>query len=279
MKDIAAIWMLLTACAVAGCQGPEGADLFDSRTPEPVDPEGYTIRLSVFTGPHHVADSNRSKRATGELTGWKGLFVVHERSGSTLYRGHYATLASARKDQAVVRRWATPAKLRPFQLATIVRRTGHGPGPREWDLARTAGAYTVVIGMFYNDPKAGFRGRKRYAVANCRDLRAKDHEAYYFHGPAKSLVTIGSFPITAFKMVQLPNGAVRAVMNDERMKKIMKEFPYLAVNGYQEIIRAVNPQTGKVEERITATYVTGVPGNPSRPRPSRTDRAGHPQPG
>ncbi|HUT57429.1 MAG TPA: hypothetical protein VNA25_06220 [Phycisphaerae bacterium] len=287
MKGTAAIRMVLTACLIAGCliAGCQGQDrqsvsLLSSRPPEPAgaDEEGYTIRLTVFTGPHHVADSSRCKRATGELTGWKGLFVVHEQASSTLYVGHYATTGAARKDMEVIRRWTTPADLRPFQLAVIVRRAVENVGPPEWDLTSAVGDYTVVVGTFCNEPKQGIRNRKQYAVANCRDLRAKGYDAYYHHGPAQSLVTIGAFPQSSFKTVEVRPDEVTTNLNDERIKQIFKQFPYLAVNGYQEIVTATNPQTGKPEKRITCTYVTAIPRRQSVPSPSPTDRPGHTQP-
>lgn len=255
----------LSAGAAAGCK--DGQGLFGSQT-QTVDPaevpdsEGYTILLTSFVRRDHVRRAVSSKEKTATVTGWKDLLVVHEADRSQLYRGRYSTVKEAAGPLEAARRWRSPMGLAPFESAIVVKRKGEGVGPPEWDLASATGWYTVVVGEFFNcsgpDSPVIVTHRKELAVANCRDLRKQGYEAFYAHGPTKSVVTIGNFPRRAYRMEQAPDGAAIAVLVDENLKRIMKEWPKLAVNGYEEIVTVPDPKTGQYIKGPTGTYVTAI---------------------
>ena len=67
-------------------------------------------------------------------------------------------------------------------------------GRPEYALARTTRTWTVVVAHFFDVPKARYLGREKFAADYCRQLRDRGYQAYYQHGPAKSVVTIGDFP-------------------------------------------------------------------------------------
>jgi hypothetical protein len=260
-----AAWLPL-AVAAAVCAAAAGCDGMDllRRAPTggtPSGPEakaGYTILLCPpYAGADRARLSAEAKRKTQSATGWTGVYVVHEERTSGLYLGQYASQEEAERDLQRARQYKTPQGAQPFRTAVVTRRPGHRVGRPEWDLAGATGYYTVVIAEFYSEPGVT-EDRMELTVANCEDLRRQNVEAYYYHGPAKSYVTIGVFPVEAYRMEETSDGGVRAVIEDERIAKILKERPYLAVNGYQEVVSLPNPVTGRLDRLYTSTYVHAI---------------------
>lgn len=252
-------WLAVAAALiVTGCSTTGGSPLALFSKP-PADDEDFTICLTTFSGLDHVAQSDKSRSATEAATGWKGIVVIHQDGSSSLLWGSYHTVADAQNDLAKSRQWTSSAGYQPFYTALIMRRPTDNPGSPEFDLANAQGDLTLVIGEFYNDPDKGITGRKQYAVDNCVDLRKKGQEAYYYHGPRTSLVTIGAFKNSAYKTVVGSDGFARAVPEDPALKKVLEAFPHLAVNGYEQVTLQTNLQTGQKEKRITVSYTTDIP--------------------
>jgi hypothetical protein len=64
-------------------------------------------------------------------------------------------------------------------------------GEPEWDLRRAEGLYTLQVAVYFNTTE--MQSRKLAAVEKARQLRNKGLEAYYYHGQAQSIVTVGLF--------------------------------------------------------------------------------------
>jgi hypothetical protein len=260
--------------ASAGCDGMgygRGGGSGPQAPPE--GGEAFTILLCPpYAGADHVREATEAKRKTEAATGWSGIYVVHESSASSLYMGRYASQKEAGAKAQKVRAWKSSLDTLPFQYAVVIKRVSEAAGPREWDLARmqyAPGYYTVVIAEFFNEPENGFTQRMEMAVENCRDMRNKNIEAYYYHGPTKSLLTIGAFPASAYYMKTSPDGRSYPVIGDERLAKVLKDRPALAVNFFAQKLTAVNPRTFKTETQYTPSYVTAI----SEFRHGRTDLA------
>ncbi len=217
----------------------------------------YTILLYVVTTPTHKQDAERDKQTVIDTAGWDDIYVVHKAGWSELYRGRYSTESSAKRAAAKAKKYRTPAGGQPFVRATVMPLPEEDVGPPEWNMTRTGGMFTVAVAEFYDVPAAGYVGRKKFAVDCCRAFRNDGLEAYYYHGPAKSIVGIGSFGESAYPSVRR-NGQFRRIVSDARMSDILKKFPNLAVNGREEvtILNPDSPHPGKV---ATASYIMEIP--------------------
>jgi len=252
------IWIIVTGLAlVEGCGGPGGGRAILPGLGKDKD-EKYTIRLYVLPSSDHIERIKSFKAQTEQGTGWKGLFVERKEHYSELYWGRYATYSEAEKNLKRAREYRTPMGVAAYANARIVEYAGFDPGPSEWDLANAPGAYTVVVAVFYDVPADKYFGRKKYAVTYCEHLRSKSEEAYYWHGPARSTVTIGSFPETSVTMVD-DGGLKRPDIRDPAIQAILDRYPYLAVNGYQELIWEVDPVTRRPRKEPARTYPAHIP--------------------
>ena len=115
------------------------------------------------------------------------------------------------------------------------------------------GGYSRPSSLFLGgEPTDAFQEHKRAAAYFCEFLRKKGYEAYYYHTPPCSMVTVGSFGAGAVipQSGQLPvySAEVVALQQEELLR-------YNLVNG--AIVRAKT--TEGVGERIPSQLVE-IPG-------------------
>jgi hypothetical protein len=259
------LWAALGAVlAAAGCDntgpsawrgGPGAASDSD---------ELYTIALLAFTGPTRFEDSQRFKTLTEQQAGWSGLRVIHKENVSELYWGQYRSPRQAEADLKRAKTFKTTAGYLPYVTAIIIPMPGYDPGPPEWNVKNSKGVYSVVIATFYDVPEANYVGRKKFAVDYCRQLREGGEESYYFHGPSKSTVSIGSFAEDAFRDVYQKNFTWKTEVQDRAVLKVLAKYPYMAVNGRGRRITVPDAVTHELKTLDAPSYPFRIPGRPSR---------------
>jgi len=250
--------LALAVGLTAGCGDVRTPNIFTMPSRADQREAEYTILLYVLKSVDHADRIQSFKTQTERDTGWKGLFVVTRADHSELYWGKYANHKQASKNLAKAKKYRTPLGVKPYAQAIILPLPASQPGPPEWNLKNADGAYTVVVATFHDVPEANYFGRKGNAVAYCRQLRQKGKEAYFHHGPANSLVTIGTFGQGAVRMVQRGDRRTPQIL-DQGIIAIQREFPYLAVNGRQELTVQMNPATGRIEKVPDKTYPARIP--------------------
>lgn len=252
------VWAsVVLGLGVCGCldEQPGGTVSLGSRTQ--ADQANLTILLCLVPGPNHAADAEAYKDTVAKATGWQDLYVVHQAEWSELYRGRYLSMQQAQRDLKRAKAWRDSRGLLPFAQALVMPLPAKQVGPPEWNLQRTSGVFTVAVAEFYDVPEASYVGRRDFAVQCCRELRSQGLEAYYHHGPLKSFVCVGSFPESSYPSVN-EGGTVKRVVRDQRIETLLKRFPYLAVNGRQDI-HVMETEPGKPARLATASYVMEIP--------------------
>ncbi len=166
------------------------------------------------------------------------VFVEDDPGGyAKLYYGTYY-----RRSNSKTGKWTIPDRLRAdlklihelvgdagerfFARARIVRVPLTDVGISEWALHKAPGVHSLQVAAF--EPRNDFWEYKQAAADYCKWLRKKGYEAYYDHGPACSIVTVGSFDESAFVATRLGMGyyspGVQALQQDDLLK-------YNRVNG------------------------------------------------
>ncbi len=272
----------LTA-GLIGCDG-SGSSLSGLGTQDSQEAR-YTLLLKTFNRANHLEEASRYKLNSEKFAGWDGLYIEIGDDHSALYWGKYATMDQAKKAQKIAREYTTPVGSKVYEAAIPIPIEKDVQAPPQWDLRIAPGVYTVLVAEFYDVPDRDYYGRKQFAVEYCRQLRAQGKRAFYYHGQAKSRVTVGAFDSTAAKAsaqqsfdvsrkettLEVTKDGKRTrstaplvlVPIDASMKRIIDEFEYLAVNGRTENRRAFDP--------MTSEYIM-VPARPEPiaiPRPAR----------
>lgn len=119
-------------------------------------------------------------------------------------------------------------------------------GVRESLNAGRAKLYTLQIGVYATDdgrePSSSELTRiRRAAEAAAVALRREGEEAYYFHGPRRSMVTIGVFAEQEIPASGRPMGSMR-------LREAQRKHPHNLVNGQGAMVRTAGQREGRLQE-------------------------------
>ena len=184
---------------------------------------GHAIRLQSFDGEDRLRLARNLSSHLSKSVGLNDTWFTDDQGIATVYRGQYLDpdLPDAQRDLEQTRGLIVDG-WRPFVDAEFVPVGADGAySPR--DLRGYPGMYTLQIAFYTLDMGEDFR---KVAEQRAEQLRKEDFDAYFYHGPKMSNVTIGLFTQEeAYERVGpqfKPSAVVRA---------LMKRFPHNEGNG------------------------------------------------
>lgn len=199
----------------------------DPNDPRVRSPQGYAVELTRFTGTDATGNAVALTSRLREHAGLADLWYTEGSVASTVYAGRFR---DPRDERALAMlREVRAAQLdggRPFAQAKLVPLSGSGTGEavyNELDLRNYRGSITLQIGFYDTNYGPNYRAAAEQAVAT---LRAEGDEAYFYHGPNRSLVTVGLF--TRGEAL-VPNGNTE--MYSPAVRLLQERFPYNTMNG------------------------------------------------
>lgn len=255
---------ILFALGVSGCgSGPdgvgqsagEGRSLFGGADAgDPQDLAAWSIGLRTFSGPSRAADAAAAAELFREADRrLADLFVVSRRDRAVVMVGRYTSPSSreAMKLLEEVRSIRIEGD-QPFKTAFFVPPSSAVASDLDLRAARAAfdadatlqvGAYGRIDRRFPTEKEiAEFRELAEQAAA---DLRAQGEQAYYFHGPSMSMVTVGAM---RYEDLELNPGILRA---------LRERFPHNLLNG-AGIREKVRTEAGE-DWRLQPSQLVGIP--------------------
>ena len=225
----------------AGSAGMGGSGLglaAPAAKPDESADQPYSILLCMFTDPErHIQDAEYYQQSLTNNLKWKGVFVVNKAGVSELFWGRYGSPAAAQANLRIAKAHRTQTGTQPFSQAFVVPLPGKDIGPAAWNLRNAKGLYTLLLATFQDDPSRNYVGRKKFALDYCKRLRDGGYEAYFYHGPVISLVTVGLYGADAVshQSGNGPGGGIESyLLTDPKVKALQRDFPYLAINGNTE---------------------------------------------
>jgi hypothetical protein len=179
--------------------------------------------------------------------------------------GHYAKFddSAAQRDLEHVKS-ITVDDAKPFEGAVLSPPlVDHVAGTLpQYDLANVKAkqgkraAYSLQVGVY----DAANQGRqaspddvqaaREAAEQATLELRREGEEAYYYHGPRRSMVTIGVFPAS-----DLDTSRGGSPVLAPRIKDIRQRFPYNLVNGQGLLVQ----NKGDKEGRLQPSFLVAIP--------------------
>ncbi len=231
-RSKALIWLSLSLVMVGGCQGGGGGgrEGRGERSAGVVNSDpGWSLVLEYYSGAGHL------ERATARATGLANVFsrsdfAVREKSeASVVVLGSYSGPQDSRFKEDLA--WARSVEIdgrRPWQAAYLSPPPAKGFG--EADEANLAFAremygqsaeFTLQIAV-YESPRAD--EARRAAEAAARQLREDGEEAFYYHGPSWSSVTLGLFGAGDYD-------EGRGVVLNPAILELQKRHPQNLMNG------------------------------------------------
>lgn len=174
------------------------AGVFDTSGNAAATQSGWTIALATFNGPSAKVDAAEALPAIQAGSGFGGLFVEHRKRGSFVASGRYSSENDPRAIADLERfREYERNGIRPFGRAFLAPPVGGAIGNRPEINLKQAKAifgrdalYTLQVAVYESKD----RGESMRAAEEAAYIYRQDGElAFYYHGPTKSMVTIGVF--------------------------------------------------------------------------------------
>jgi len=233
----------------------------------------WSIVIEAFREEDQEVQARDGLAKVRSLGGLPGAYLERRGAATVIAYGRYADAGSkeAKEDLAKVRAVEVVMdgkKQKPFATAFLAPPEAVPGTIPEYDLANARrlngdwALYTLQVGVYSNeDPRrpvlpaemAEFRKTAELAVVQ---LRREGEQAFYYHGPNRSSVTIGLFGVEDFDP-QNPK------MMSPALTSLRKRFPYNLQNGMGIRMRTTvtDPATGKKirQEKIQPSGLMNVP--------------------
>ncbi|MFP4144980.1 MAG: hypothetical protein ACOCTI_07115 [Phycisphaeraceae bacterium] len=210
----------------------------------------WAIHLASFDGKDRGEKATTFVRRLREECGADG-WVREIGEEVHVYRGPFMQRRSdtARAALRETRSLSVPGfgRLRDAEMTAVPDTETEAESP--WDLSNYHNLYTLQIG-FYDDNYQGSRWKA--AEEAVRVLREEGHEAYFYHGPVRSMVTIGLFDYDESHDPQPApyDPQVRIDGPSETIRQLQEEFPYNLANGRTMIQKKNGKVLGKVPSAL-----------------------------
>ncbi len=204
----------------------------------------WTIQCLELQGPHrsqHIHQISENLKRTAGIRP-SDVFVMEESDGfARLYYGKYRRPldpstgegrmpARMREDLNLIRELGDSSGRRFFLQALPVRLPQPSVGNPAWDLSTVRAKYSLQVAVF--EPTGDFTAYKQAAADYCTELRERGYEAYYHHGPASSVVTVGAFGADAVKNIS--DGHVWRTVYSSQVLTLQRDelLKYNRLNGH-----------------------------------------------
>jgi len=189
---------------------------------------GYAIELGRYEGADAFHGVHKLMQTAREQAGLANLWYTTAGKETTVYMGRFKD-DDSREARAALKqvRAAEMDGKELFAKAKIVKLNAEKRGevldPRDLRTLKGKGMYTLQIGYYDRDYGPKYRRAAETAVDV---LREKGEEAYYYHGPHRSMVLMNAWTYAeAFTLVDKVDRYSNAV------RKTQEKYPHNIPNG------------------------------------------------
>ncbi len=215
-RHVAAQALTLAAVAVlaAGCRLSEQRKL--------------TVVLVEYKGPEAVASAQRLVKELS-AQGLPDVFTVEGAEYASVCVGRYNSWKDADADAMLKRVRVIRDARGQYPFAGVLLVPVPEPLPKNpWPLEQADGLFTLHVGSW--EAPGRMASAQRYAGS----LRSRGYEAYAYHGPRLSMVTLGAFGMRIFDdpgKVGRPKAKPKII--DPKVLGLIKKFPRMRLEGQE----------------------------------------------
>jgi len=210
--------------------------------------QGWSIQLTQFTGPDRHDRARELVQQLREQTHLADFWIEDLGHTASVYHSRFqeASDPAVRTALAKVQQIELDGT-RPFADSQLVALVGGGRAIADpFDLRQFIGYYSLQIGFYDQAFGHNFRDAAEEAV---RVLREEGHEAYYYHGPYRSILAIGVF--------SYEQAFVTAGTHDTyapQIRELQKQFPYNLGNGATIIQKEAGVNIGEQKSSLIRVF-------------------------
>lgn len=195
----------------------------ESRTEPPL-----TVVLVEYRGPEAAASGQRLAK---ELTdkGLAGVFVVEGPDVTSVCVGRFADRKDAEAEKTLQRVRAIRDQAGQYPFVGVMLMPVPEAAPKNaWPVEKAPGTFTLHVASWESP------GRAAAAQAYAAELRSRGEEAYVYHGPRLSMVTVGSFGPEVFDdATRLGRPGVKPEIVDPKALALIRKFPRMRLEGQE----------------------------------------------
>jgi len=211
---------------------------------------GYSVELATLRGPDRFLKGESMVRALREQGGLADLWTVDRGATLTLFHSRFSTDNDPKAKLAVKQAKSLEIEGKKlFEKAKIVALGAQEQQRRtaslgEFNLAQYSGQGLLSLEIAFYDEAFGPTFRKAAEDAAAA-LREDGDQAYFYHGPHRSMVTIGLYSWDDFVLKGNQEAYGPAI------KQMQEKFPYTLYNGVTVIQKNKHGETlGELKSRI-----------------------------
>jgi hypothetical protein len=227
----------------------------------------WSIVLNAYRDDLQEQEAQFGLHRTHSEAGLREAYIEKRGAATVIAYGRYDTESAGHRDLERIRNTEVVidgVKQRPFAGAFLAPPAEIRGSIPEYDLRNARktkpwAMYTLQMGLYGRDdrpPTAAELAELRQAAEQAAiQLRREGEEAYYYHAPSRSMVTIGTFSAEDFDP--------QAKYESPKIKQLRTRFPYNLYNGagIKRKVKIADPRTGKQikTDRIDPSGLVLVP--------------------
>lgn len=230
----------------------------DEMTSEGPENQVWAIAVDAFEGPDQQERAEAAVKQFTKETLIKDFWIDTDDGKTIIYLGKFRSprVKQAQDDLKLLKDLAAAGRLsveRTLLILTPV--TGQTTIANEADLRSMAGlgSYTLQVGFYEGE------GREDAAEAAVRTLREENFDAFYYHGPNYSQITVGIFDESEVALMPVDPGnrenTALEMYYSPRIKQLRERFPHNLANG-RELV-----ETHAGHRRVQPSFIVKIPGS------------------
>lgn len=187
-----------------------------------------TIVLVEYRGPEAAASGQRLAKELADK-GLQDVFVVEGPDVTSVCVGRFKSWKDPEADKALARVRLVRDQAGQLPFANVMLMPVPEAAPKNaWPVEKAPGVFTLHVAS-WEAP-----GRTAAAQVYAKELRARGEEAYVYHGPRLSMVTVGSFGTEVFDdPTRVGRPGVKPEVVDPRALALIKKFPRMRLEGQE----------------------------------------------
>jgi hypothetical protein len=215
---------------------------------DPAGGQGWAIRVAEITGEHrHEQAMEVASRLRTEAQ-LSDVWIEDTGNAAHVYHGRFANASDPKIRPALERVQAIEIDgENPYAHSRLVPLVGETHVIADpFDLRQFIGYYSLQIGFYDAAYGESFREAAEQAV---RVLREEGHEAYFYHGPYRSIITVGIF---TYDQAFVSAGAIDTYA--PVIHELQKQFPYNLGNGVTIIQKEGGRDIGEQKSSLIRVF-------------------------
>ncbi len=215
---------------------------------DPAGGQGWAIQLIQIPGKNRHDQAKELIQKLRTQTKLADLWIQDLGNVATIYHSRFQKAS----DPAIRTALANVKQIqldgtRPFTKSELVPLVGGGRAIADpFDLRQFTGYYSLQVGFYDQAFGKDFRQAAEQAV---QVLREDGHDAYYYHGPHRSVIAVGVF--------SYEQAFVTAGTHDTyapHIRELQKHFPYNLGNGLTLIQKVAGKNIGEQKSSLIRVF-------------------------